>query len=183
MTSSSSVLRDAFLDSNIWLELLAVRSPQKPHEVLQSRLASNLLKELKFRKITIHSNYQQLVEIINSIQKVKRKEFSDSLKQDGKKGIGSVKEYRAYPDFNEAIAVCKVAIDDIQQLVSMSDSANVPIQEILDNLQFIDINDYFYYKYCIENNLILYTFDKELKKFDANGVVQLLEETPVFYDL
>ena len=79
--------------------------------------------------------------------------------------------------------MCKVAIDDIQQLVSMSDSANVPIQEILDNLQFIDINDYFYYKYCIENNLILYTFDKELKKFDANGVVKLLEETPVFYDL
>ena len=84
MTSSSSVLRDAFLDSNIWLELLAVRSPQKPHEVLQSRLASNLLKELKFRKITIHSNYQQLVEIINSIQKVKRKEFSDSLKKSKK---------------------------------------------------------------------------------------------------
>ena len=35
MTSSSSVLRDAFLDSNIWLELLAVRSPQKPHEVMK----------------------------------------------------------------------------------------------------------------------------------------------------
>ena len=68
MTSLSGISKDAFLDSNIWLELLAVRSPQKPHEVLQTRLASNLLKELKLSNITIHSNYQQLIEIINSIQ-------------------------------------------------------------------------------------------------------------------
>ena len=177
MTSLSGISKDAFLDSNIWIELLAVRSPQKPHEVLQTRLASNLLKELKLSNITIHSNYQQLIEIINSIQKVKRKEFSDALKQSGKKGIGSVKEYRAHPEFNEAIAVCKVAINDIQQLVSMSDSCYVPIQEILDNLQFIDVNDYFYYNYCMKNNFILYTFDKEIKKFDTHNVVKLLEET------
>ena len=73
--------------------------------------------------------------------------------------------------------MCKVAINDIQQLVSMSDSCYVPIQEILDNLQFIDVNDYFYYNYCMKNNFILYTFDKEIKKFDTHNVVKLLEET------
>lgn len=170
--------KDVFLDSNIWIELLALRSPQKPHEIVQSRLASNLLKELKIKKVTIFSNYQQLIEITNSIQKVKLREFNAVLKQSGKKGIGSVKEYRNYPEFSEAVEICKIAIDDIQKLVTINNSVYVSIQEILNNTQYIDINDYIYYKYCLDNNLTLYTFDKELKGIDEYNVVNLVYEIP-----
>lgn len=37
-----------------------------------------------------------------------------------------------------------------------------------------DINDYMYLKYCLDNNIKLYTFDKELANNDKNNIVILL---------
>ena len=166
--------KSAFLDTNIWIELLALRTPQEPHEQRQSAQASGLLKALLSDGRQICSCYEQLIEIINSIQKVKRKEFNRRLKATGQKGVGSVKEYRFYSDFVYTAEICKMAIEDIKHIAKIKNRANVPIEQILDNLQLIDINDYIYYNYCLNNNLELYTFDKELKDLDKLSVVTLL---------
>ena len=42
-----------FFDTNIWIELLAVRTPEKEHEIKQARLASNLLKDVLSSKCKI----------------------------------------------------------------------------------------------------------------------------------
>lgn len=168
MDNKEKQLKGVFLDTNIWIELLALRTPQEEHEIKQSAQASALLKSLLSDKRRICSCYEQLIEIVNAIQKVKQKTFSKKQKEAGKKGIGSVKEYRRYPEFFATVAVCKMAIEDIKHM------ADVPIEQILENLHLIDINDYIYYNYCKKNNLEMYTFDKELKELDKFTVVTLL---------
>lgn len=174
MDNKEKQLKSAFLDTNIWIELLALRTPQEEHEKKQSAQASALLKSLLSDKRRICSCYEQLIEIVNAIQKVKQKAFSKKQKEAGYKGIGSVKEYRRYPEFSATVAVCKMAIEDIKHMAEVEHHADVPIEQILDNLHLIDINDYIYYNYCKKNNLEMYTFDKELKELDKFTVVTLL---------
>lgn len=174
MAIQEKKIRSAFLDTNIWIELLALRTPQEEHEKRQSAQASGLLKSLLSDNRQICSCYEQLIEIINSIQKVKRKAFNRKLKEAGQRGVGSIKEYRAYPEFSATAAVCKMAIEDIKHMAEIENHADVSIEQILENLHLIDINDYIYYNYCKENNLELYTFDKELKELDELDVVTLL---------
>lgn len=94
MDNKEKQLRSVFLDTNIWIELLALRTPREEHEKKQSAQASALLKSLLSDKRRICSCYEQLIEIVNAIQKVKQKAFSKKQKEAGYKGIGSVKEYR-----------------------------------------------------------------------------------------
>lgn len=67
-----------------------------------------------------------------------------------------------------------MAIEDIKHMADVEQHADVPIEQILENLHLIDINDYIYYNYCKKNNLEMYTFDKELKELDKFTVVTLL---------
>ena len=133
-----------------------------------------MLKSLLSDKRRICSCYEQLIEIVNAIQKVKQKAFNKKQKEAGKKGIGSVKEYRRYPEFSATAAVCKMAIEDIKTYGRGRTSCRCAYRADLDNLHLIDINDYIYYNYCKKNNLEMYTFDKELKELDKFTVVTLL---------
>lgn len=161
-----------FLDTNIWIELLAVKSPVKPHEVSQARRAAEFIKGNEERIVTCKN---QLLEIFNAIQKIKRKEFSDRLKQEGCKGLSSVKEFRGCKEFSDAVAVCNLVMNDIRLLATVADDFTIDVDFILKNLQFADINDNMYLKYCIDNGVKLYTFDKELAEhFGARGMVVLL---------
>ena len=174
MDNKEKQFKSVFLDTNIWIELLALRTPQEEHEIKQSAQASALLKSLLSDKRRLCSCYEQLIEIVNAIQKVKQKAFSKKQKEAGNKGIGSVKEYRRYPEFSATVAVCKMAIEDIKHMADVEQHADVPIEQILENLHLIDINDYIYYNYCKKNNLEMYTFDKELKELDKFTIVNLL---------
>lgn len=168
--------RKVFLDSNVWIEILAFRTPVKPHEILQTQLASNLMKSIKGQNnIIICTCHQQLIEIIHSIQKVKFREFNTNLKSVNKKCINSMKEFRAYPDFKNVSRVCKMAIEDIKVLAQINNQTELPIDEILDNMHLVDITDYIFYDYCKNNDIELYTFDKELKDMDSNNIVTLLQ--------
>lgn len=44
-----------FLDTCVWIELLGVRTPVKPHEISQARAASDLLNTMISGKETIHN--------------------------------------------------------------------------------------------------------------------------------
>ena len=59
-----------FLDTCIWIELLGVHSPQESHEIRQAQAASNLLETVLEESEQIITCREQLLEIINAIQKV-----------------------------------------------------------------------------------------------------------------
>ena len=70
--------KSAFLDTNIWIELLALRTPQEEHEKKQSAQASALLKSLLSDKRRICSCYEQLIEIVNEHITVRREEVEET---------------------------------------------------------------------------------------------------------
>lgn len=88
MDNKEKQLRSVFLDTNIWIELLALRTPREEHEKKQSAQASALLKSLLSDKRRICSCYEQLIEIVNAIQKVKQKALAKSKKKQGRKVLG-----------------------------------------------------------------------------------------------
>ena len=57
-----------FLDTNIWINLLALKSSDKEYENLQIQKASSFLKD---NSEEIVSCREQQIEIINAIQKIK----------------------------------------------------------------------------------------------------------------
>ena len=62
-----------FLDTCIWIELLGVHSPQESHEIRQAQAASNLLETVLEESEQIITCREQLLEIINAIQKVTKR--------------------------------------------------------------------------------------------------------------
>ncbi len=167
-----------FLDTCVWIELLVVSTPTQSYQKAQASLASNLMKDLTHNKVKIVTCEHQLLELINAILKAKKNEFNRKIKKiDKKGGVSSPKELRVkYPnDFKNGVGVCRMAVNSIKELTLKVDNANVSVDNILNNLEFVDINDYIYYEYCKKNAIKLYTFDLELKQLDdeENTVILL----------
>lgn len=160
-----------FLDTNIWIELLAVRTPVEPHEILQAQKSSNLLKSNIDKIMTCQ---EQLLEILYVIQKVKRKEYDKELRASGQKGINSVKEFRKYSEFKNTVKLCNSVYEDIKRLATIDFEFSYKIDDVLNNLELVDTNDYIFLKYCLDRNIKLYTFDIELFNADANKNIVVL---------
>lgn len=160
-----------FLDTNIWMNLLVITISDKDYENIQIQKAS---KFLETNKDTIITCREQQIELINSILKYKRKECNRKLKESGQKGIGSVKEFRHYEEFNQAVDLCKMIYNDMLNFAQIDNNFSYDIDCIIEHLSDADINDYMYLKYCLDNNIKLYTFDKELANNDKNNIVILL---------
>lgn len=161
-----------FLDTNVWMELLAISSPQQPHSIQQNRLASLFIKDNKEEIVTCK---EQLVETIRAIAKTKRKEYSNAQKAAGNGGIGSVKEFRKKEEFLQVIKLCKTVCEDMKTMATVDNEFSYSVSSILTKLSMIDINDIMYFDYCKQKNIKLITFDKELAEVDKSGdVVTLL---------
>lgn len=169
-----------FLDTNIWVELLVTKTPQQPHEIRQAQLASNLITDLQKNKEIIVTCKEQMLELINSIQKVKRREYNRIYKANGKNGIGSVKELRKIAEFTDVISICRMAITDLKNMAKVENTIEQPIEcvieKIFKNLKFVDITDSIFLDFCIEKKIKFYTFDKEIKDlFPNNELIILLQ--------
>lgn len=153
------------------MNLLVITISDKDYENIQIQKAS---KFLETNKDTIITCREQQIELINSILKYKRKECNRKLKESGQKGIGSVKEFRHYEEFNQAVDLCKMIYNDMLNFAQIDNNFSYDIDCIIEHLSEADINDYMYLKYCLDNNIKLYTFDKELANNDKNNIVILL---------
>lgn len=167
-----------FLDTNIWVELLVTKTPQQPHEIRQAQLASNLITNLQKNKEIIVTCKEQMLELINSIQKVKRREYNRIYKANGKNGIGSVKELRKIEEFTDVISICKMAINDLKNMAKVEYSIERPIdcviERIFQDLKFVDITDSIYLDFCMEKKIKFYTFDKEIKGLAPDNELVIL---------
>lgn len=148
-----------FLDTNIWISLLALGNPEKEHEKLQMCKASQFIKD---NKETIITCKEQQIELINAIQKAKKNQFNKKLKSEGKKGIGSVKEFRQYDEFKDTVSICNNAYEDMCRMADIDNEFTYNVADIIKSLKDSDINDSMYVQYCINKNISFYTFDKEL---------------------
>ena len=153
-----------FLDTCVWIELLGVRTPVKPHEVRQARAASYLLNKIISDKETIVTCKEQMLELISAIEKVTMRTVNRTRKQNQKSGVSSLKEFRMLQEFQETKELCKAVIDDVQHFATVKDIGEYSIASVLQRLELADINDCLYYDYCIRKNIEFYTFDSDLVK-------------------
>ena len=156
------------------MNALVITSSNKKYENIQIQKASAFLESNTEKIITCR---EQLIELINAILKVKRKEYNRTLKESGLKnitGVGSLKEFRQRKEFSDAIALCKMVYSDISHFADVEDNFSYNVEDIIDHLGDSDINDYMYLKYCQDQGIKLYTFDKELADSDNKNIVVLL---------
>ena len=129
------------------MNLLVITISDKDYENIQIQKAS---KFLETNKDTIITCREQQIELINSILKYKRKECNRKLKESGQKGIGSVKEFRHYEEFNQAVDLCKMIYNDMLNFAQIDNNFSYDIDCIIEHLSEADINDYMYLKYCLD---------------------------------
>lgn len=79
-----------FLDTCIWIELCGARTPVSEQERRQARAASNLLTECIRSHQKIITCKEQLLEIINAIQKAKMREYNRECRNRTEKGVGKI---------------------------------------------------------------------------------------------
>ena len=168
----------AFLDTCIWMELCVLSNPQDSHEILQNRAATELLGKLLAEKVEIVSLDYQLIEIMQVIIKTKMKECNRYLKDNQLPGISNIKDFRkndnAFDYLNQAIMVCKSAFRDIKGIASVIDSYNISENNIIDELDKLDVMDSTYYHYCKDNNITLYTFDKDFNSLEYKENIKII---------
>lgn len=159
-----------FLDTCIWMELCVLSNPQDSHEILQNRAATELLGKLLAEKTKIVSLDYQLIELMQVIMKTKMKECNRYLKANKLPGLSDIKDFRennnASEYLNQALMVCRSAVNDIKEITSEIDSYNINDNDIINELNKLDVMDSAYYHYCKDNNVILYTFDKDFDSLD-----------------
>lgn len=153
-----------FLDTCIWIELLGVHSPQESHEIRQAQAASNLLETVLEESEQIITCREQLLEIINAIQKVTMRTVNRERKQKGLSGVSNLKHFRQLDEFDKIKDLCKSVIKDVKHFAIIKEIADYNLDAILDRLNIADINDCIYLDYCLENNIKIYTFDSDLRK-------------------
>ena len=164
-----------FLDTNIWVELLAAATPEKDYQKHQAVSASNLLKELKETAQDIVTCKEQIIEMFQAIMKVQLKTFNRACKERGKQGIGSVKEFRKSKEFQNAIVVCNQAYDSICDLAKIDNEFTYDVKSVLSKIDKADLNDVMYYQYCKQNGIPLYTFDKDMLNLDDSMNYHVVE--------
>ena len=162
-----------FFDTCIWIELCGVKAPVTQIEKRQASLASALLQRTMQSSEKIVTCNEQLLEIISTVQKIKMKECAKSLKAQGKKGCGNVKEYRQHQDFLQAKQLCDTVVNDVKHFADIY-ACSYSVDEILKRIDLADINDCIYYDYCKENGIEFYTFDKDIVNLGATGRVHVI---------
>ena len=163
-----------FLDTNIWFELLAVRTPIKNNEINQARAASLLLNSIQQNNEKIITCKEQLFELIKLIEKVKLKEVNKNRKANNQKGFEKPKDFRKSIEFSDTQKLCISIIKDIKHFANIKDFTSYDIDSILENLHLVDINDYLYYNYCVNNYIDFYTFDNDFKNLGHHDKVHIL---------
>ncbi|MBS5510174.1 MAG: type II toxin-antitoxin system VapC family toxin [Clostridium sp.] len=162
-----------FLDTCIWIELVAAKAPETPKEIKQASLASTLWSSVSQQHETVVTCKEQLIEIISAIQKYKMREHNRTCKNNAQKGVSNLKEFRATVQFQAAKALCKQAFDDVSHMSTLV-KINIDIDKILNALHIVDINDCMYYEYCTTNNIDFYTFDGDFGNLEGNEYIHIL---------
>ncbi len=160
-----------FLDTCIWIELLGVRTPTKPHEIRQAIAASELLNCILEQNEMVVTCKEQLVELISAIEKVTMRTVNQNRKSKNMQGIGSLKEFRAQEEFKETKELCGSVLDDLRYFAVINDLGEYDIDFILERLELADINDCLYYDYCVRERVDFYTFDVDLKKLGNDNIL------------
>ena len=70
-----------FLDTNIWIELVVARTPVTEHEKNQAKKSGELLQAIWQKGEVVVTCKEQLLEIINAVEKVKKREVSKKEKR------------------------------------------------------------------------------------------------------
>lgn len=163
-----------FLDTNIWFELLAVRTPVQSNEVNQARAASFLLNDIQQKNECVVTCKEQLFELIKLIEKTKLKEVNRTRKENNQKGFEKPKEFRKSIEFADTQNLCISMIQDIKHFADIKEFNTYDINSILENLHLVDINDCLYYNYCINNDIDFYTFDNDFKNLNQHNKVHII---------
>lgn len=158
-----------FFDTNIWIELLAVSSPEKEHEIRQARAASELLQKMKKKKEEIVTCKEQLIELIHAVLKIQMRTFNRRQKSAGEQGVGGIKEFRKSMEYQNSQLICSQVYGSMKALTIMDEKFSYSIEKILTSIQLADINDIMYFFYCQENNIRLYTFDGDMENLETDN--------------
>lgn len=150
------------LDTCVWIELLGVRTPVKPHEIRQAAAASKLLNELLRQEEAIITCKEQLIELITAIEKVTMRSVSRIRKDNNLPGINNLKQFRGLEEFQGTKELCETVLEDLQHFAVVNDIGEYNIDAILQRLDLADINDCLYYDYCTREEIEFYTFDVDL---------------------
>ena len=164
-----------FLDTCIWIELLATKSPETQKEINQASLASNLLKEIYQKNEKLVTCKEQIVEVISAIQKVKMKEYNRNCNNTANVKVGSLKEFRESSMYYQTQDLCKQIYGDLKHMTQSHNSIMCAIEDLLDNIHLVDINDFIYYNYCCNNDIDFYTFDGDFNKLEAHSNIHILK--------
>lgn len=162
-----------FLDTCVWLEVCATALPSSPADTSRVQIASALLARLQASGEIIITCEEQLVEIIQAVQKSKLREFN-RLRRDGQHGVGNLKTFRRMPEFQNAKELCEQVVSDVETLSQLKPLSDYPIHNIISNLHLVDINDYLYYQYCVTNGVDFYTFDGDFEGLASNKHIHIL---------
>ncbi|MGM9917623.1 PIN domain-containing protein [Anaerotignum sp.] len=166
-----------FLDTNIWIELFCARVPVTENEKRQAMESGRLLLSIIENEEQIVTCKEQLLEIINAIEKVKKREINKKRKEESLSGIGSLKEFRKCDEFDEVQELCDTIIEDIAHFATIKDLGDYShryIKSIVGRLKLADINDCIYYDYCLQHNIDLYSFDADLKNLGEHEKLHII---------
>lgn len=158
-----------FLDTCIWIELLSVRTPTEPHEIIQAQAASELLNELLNAQETIVTCNEQLLELISAVEKVTMKTVNKMRKSNNQQGVGNLKEFRKLKEFQNTKLLCETIIKDVRHFAAIKNLGEYNMDAILQRMDIVDINDCLYYDYCIKEKIDFYTFDSDLSNLEKNS--------------
>ena len=166
-----------FLDTNIWIELLAVSTPKEEYQIKQAQAASNLLKKLQTTQQQIMTCKEQLVELIHAVMKIQMSRFNRLRKERGLQGVGGLKQFRKSDEFHTAKEICKQACASMRELAILDNEFSFDVDEIIGNIDQADINDLMYCMYCRKHEIHLYTFDRDMVDIAyANGLITVLNK-------
>lgn len=163
-----------FLDTCIWIELVAAKSPVTPQEIKQASLAGELIKKISEEHEVIVTCREQLLEIISAVQKYKMREYNRLCKDTSVSGVGNIKEFRETEKFKETQELCRQVCDDVRKMAENMELSGDSIDGVLDNLHLVDINDYLYYEYCVKAGADFYTFDGDFKNLPPDKRIHIL---------
>ena len=166
-----------FLDTNIWIELVVARTPVTEHEKNKAKKSGELLQAIWQKGEVVVTCKEQLLEIINAVEKVKKREVSKKRKESNLEGIGDLKSFRKCEEFVEVQELCKTAVNDILHFAELKEVGNYNheyLKSIVERLKIADINDCIYYDFCLKNDMDLYSFDSDLKNLGEHEKLHII---------
>lgn len=176
------IWKNDFFDTCVWIELLGVRKPVKPHEVRQSRAASDLLNRAISEEETIITCKEQMLELIQAIEKVAMRTVNRTRKQNQQSGVSALKEFRTLQEFQATKELCETVIDDVRRFAIVKDIGEYNISSILKLLELADINDCLYYDLCVGENVRIYTFDSDMARLGESEVLHRFDREKELWD-